>query len=83
MIDPKDLIKLAKACRKAGIFKLKTSEFEFEIHSEEPGTRTRRAKSQKPEDLNPDKVEVKEPTLEELIGWSSDSPGVPIEGLPQ
>lgn len=72
--NPKELIKLAKACRKAGISHFKGFGFEFTLTNELPSTKLTKAAISNPNASNsePDQVITPDtPTEEELLFWSS------------
>jgi hypothetical protein len=69
MITPKDLKKLAKACREAGIRKYKCAEFEFELDDAPPQQRA-------PSSLGgSEEFTSDSPSPEDLMFWSAGLPG--------
>lgn len=54
MIDPKDLKKLAAACRAAGIASFKSGDVEFTLSDYKPTTSRRKAVKTNPVDTGPD-----------------------------
>lgn len=73
--DPKVLIKLAAACRKAGITTFKGAGIEFTLEPKGPlQTRSKKQSTGKPEALEEQgEIETNEPTQEELLFWSAGS----------
>lgn len=75
-ITPKELLALAKACRKAGISRLKIGDIEFSLTDEAPEPQARKKRSKagaKEAPQYPDtKFESDAPSMEELLFWSSE-----------
>lgn len=73
----KEVVALAKACRKAGIKSFKNNEIEFELHEFLPATQARRRSKKVLVPL--DKIETIESggwaklSLEQQLYWSSES----------
>jgi hypothetical protein len=81
MLTPKELKKLAKACREAGIKTFKQGDIEFTLSDdlsppESPYMRKKAAQETKMSD--PD-IETDGPTEEELLFWSSGTPDGDME----
>ncbi len=67
--NPKDLKKLADACRKAGIKTFKSSEFEFTLSDDAPVSNYKKAKSPSPS--SPDQpFQSDSLSPEQLLNWS-------------
>ena len=74
MLSPKELIKLAAACRKAGIKSYKTQDFEFTLTDDMP---VKQSKNQQPtykDSIQGDSVETDSLTQDQLLMWSAVSP---------
>ncbi len=78
----KELAKLAKACRKAGIKHYRCEEYEFTLTDEAPPKVTRLSgNTLNKSDLRPDKIlGLPELSEEEILLWSAGG-GSPIEGV--
>lgn len=71
-ISPKELIKLAKACRKAGIKHFKSAEFEFSLTDEVPSKVSQSKSFTAPIEDNK-QFESDSLTDEQLLMWSAGS----------
>ena len=82
MVSPKELERLAKMCRKAGIKSFKSPEFEFTLTDEAPQKTTKAAiKASNAQYNNPDKdFETDTLTEDQLLMWSAAPAGVPFAG---
>ena len=67
---PKELKKLAKACREAGIHYFKGENFEFTLTGVAP-EKTGRGKNKSAPEVQPEKIETDTITEEELLFWST------------
>lgn len=69
---PKELKKLADACRKAGIKSYKTSEFEFTLSEDAPVSNYKKLKNtpSKSTQLDNSPFQSDEPTPEDVMFWS-------------
>jgi hypothetical protein len=80
MASPKELIKLAAACRKAGIKSYKDADCEFTLTEDAP-QRKSRAKSVAAPYAGPDKeFQTDSLTTDQLLMWSSAPGGAPFSG---
>lgn len=80
-MSPKDLISLAKTCRKAGIKHYKSEEVEFTLTDESPISQYKKRLNKK--SLNPETLQLvadqiesdgwENLSLEQKLNWSSDS----------
>ncbi len=70
-MSPKELAKLAAACRKAGIRHYKTAEFEFTLTDEVPVSAYKKKQSATSTTPPDDKFESDELGQEALMFWSS------------
>lgn len=69
--DPKELKKLADACRKAGISRFKSGDFEFTLSEEKPQSNYKKRQAKKsPVSSSPMNIETDELSEEALLMWS-------------
>lgn len=71
-MDPKQITKLAAACRKAGIKHFKTADFEFTLTDEAPVSAYKAAKTQAAPSIKPDAAFTSDELDQEaLMYWST------------
>lgn len=70
MLSPKELMKLASACRKAGIKHYKTADFEFTLTDDVPA---KIIKGQV-QSIQPSTIETDSLTQDQLMMWSAMDP---------
>ncbi len=72
-MDPKNLIKLAKACRAAGIKHYKCPEFEFTLTDEVPVSNYKKRVTAKPQiqETSSSLIETDSLTTDQLLMWST------------
>lgn len=72
--NAKELIKLAKMCRKAGIKHYKGPDFEFTLADNLPTPELTKKAAKVAKDAGEDKIEGKQYTPEEMLFWSVTDP---------
>lgn len=80
--NPKELKKLVKACREAGIKQFKGNGYEFTLTDEAPVKRSNARKNNVITNVEPADSSFESDTLTEdaLLMWSSAGGGVPFSG---